>query len=140
MKGTGLLGFLPDEFLVLILTGAGIAMILGFRRTAISLLLVIAATVIQSVFAEALLETLPLYASGLLLVLLLFFGLYAATTLVTGRERAQSATVGAIKGTFGAIAWVLRLPFRRLRKLLLPRGGEPQIRMWSQSYRVLQAD
>jgi hypothetical protein len=123
MKGTGLLGLLPDEFLVLLLAGAGIAMILGFRRTAVSLLLFVVAMVVQSVFAEALLEALPLYASGLLLVLLLFFGLYAASTLVTWRERAQSATVGTIKGTLSAIAWVLRLPFRILRKLLLPRGG-----------------
>src|SRR3989344_2308157 len=98
MKGTGLLGFLPYEFLVLLLAGAGIAMILGFRRTAVSLLLVVVAMVLQSVFAEALMEALPLYVSGLLLVLLLFFGLYAASTLVAGRERAQSATVGMIKG------------------------------------------
>src|SRR3989344_305642 len=98
MKGTGLLGFLPYEFLVLLLAGAGIAWIRGFRRTAISLVLLVVAMIAQSLFAEGLLETLPLYASGLLLVLLLFFGLYAATTLVAGRERAQSATVGVIKG------------------------------------------
>lgn len=124
MKGTGLLGFLPDEFLIFLLVGAGIALILGFRRAAVSLVLLVVAMIVQSLLAESLLETLPLYASGLLLVLLLFFGLYTATSLSAGRERAQSATVGVIKGTFGAIAWVLRLPFRMLRKLLLPKGGE----------------
>lgn len=124
MKGAGLLGFLPDEFLIFLLAGAGIALILGFRRAAVSLVLLVVAMIVQSLLAESLLETLPLYASGLLLVLLLFFGLYMATSLSAGRERAQSATVGVIKGTFGAIAWVLRLPFRMLRKLLLPKGGE----------------
>jgi len=38
MKGTGLLGFLPDEFLVLLLVGAGIAMICGMKRVAVSLI------------------------------------------------------------------------------------------------------
>lgn len=94
MKGTGLLGFLPYEFLVLLLAGAGIAWILGFRRTAVSLVLLVVAMIAQSLFAEALLEALPLYASGLLLVLLLFFGLYATTTLVAGRERGDSMVVG----------------------------------------------
>lgn len=54
MKGTGLLGFLPDEFLALLLAGAGIALILGFKRTAISLIVLVLITALSGPFVEAL--------------------------------------------------------------------------------------
>ena len=59
MKGTGLLGFLPDEFLVLLLAGAGIAMICGMKRVAVSLIALVLITAFSAPFVEALMGQLP---------------------------------------------------------------------------------
>jgi len=116
----GLWLLLPDEMLVLVIIGVGLALILGLirGRAAMGLLGAVVLVLLAGPFIDALLDTLP----GWMLFLLLLFVAVAlfrrALSLLLG-PRAADEAVGSlaadvIRAGFRLLFLLLCLPFRIL--------------------------
>jgi len=112
--------WLPDEAMVLVIAGIGLALMFGFirGRAAMALLGTVILTLLAGPFIDALLDTLP----GLVILLLVLFVVLAlfrgVLSLFLG-ERAAAHAVGILaadvmRAGFRLLFLLLLLPFRIL--------------------------
>lgn len=108
-----LLFLVPEQAWVLVLVVAGILMILGFRKMAWTLVGSIILLALLSPYIEALIDVLPLWLIGILIVIIgiSFF------RLILGRRIADNVisylVYDLIRAPFRFIFWLLRGPIRR---------------------------
>ena len=99
MKGITLASFLPEEFIPLLLIGAGLAMILGARKLAGALFMLVLVSVLLPPFLEPILERVPLWALLLIGVFIVLAVLREIAALFLGRE-AAATMVGTLAADF----------------------------------------
>lgn len=113
--------FLPQEFYVLLIMLAGFAIMLGFKRVAATLGIVVACGIFLPVIIEPLLDMMPLW---LLIVVGIYTGLVMLrfiSELLIGKHStdhavgilAADAVKAGLRAFFWPILWLLRLIFRR---------------------------
>lgn len=116
--------FIPDEWLVVIIVGIGLALIFGIVRagTAFGLIGVILGMIILGPFIESLMDSLDLWVLLLLLVIGALYVLRVVLSLVLGREGAGSfmghLAYDLLSLPFGILAGLFRLLVSRR-----PRGA-----------------
>lgn len=100
---------LPEELLPLLLAGAGLCLILGLRKLAISLATVAITAPFIGVIVGAVLELLPWYVVIAVMAFAVLSMLRAASNLMLGRA-ATDHVVGDLAAD--VVRFVIKLPFR----------------------------
>lgn len=103
-----LLPFIPSEFFLVLLTGAGLVMIIGQRQWAQTLIVVVLAGAFLPVLAEPLFDALPPWALVLLIAVALIGIARLVLSLLLGRAAAEHA-IGSVAAH--ALLVVLLAPF-----------------------------
>ena len=108
-----LLLLVPEEAFALLLMGAGIMMILGWRRTALKLIAVVLLFALLGPFIDAIIDSLPFWMLALLLVAFIF----SIFRLLLGRRVVDNVIsfliYDLIRAPFRILWWVLTRPNRR---------------------------
>lgn len=105
---------LPDEALILVLMAAGLALILGFRAAAASMVGAVLAIALLSPFIEAGVGALPLVWQLLILLVLAVVVMRALVGLVIGRRTSSHLAAMLLRD-------LILMPFRMIRWLFM--GG-----------------
>ena len=103
---------IPDEMLVLLLAFAGILMVLGMRKAAISMAVLAIASPCVGVLASVVLDALPLWMLVLLGLVMILSVLRGAASVLIGRH-ASDAMTGELAA--GVVRGLLKLPLLALR-------------------------
>ncbi len=108
--------FLPDEAMVLVIAGIGLALILGLirRQAALALVGAVAVSLLVGPFVEAVIGALPGWALFVLLVFLAFSLFRASLSLFLGSGAADHAVGSLAASVIRFCFGLLFLPFRVL--------------------------
>ena len=114
MKGITIISYLPEEFLPVLLAGAGLAMAVGAKKTAVALLTFVLVSALLPTVLAPVLDILPLWAVVVLGIVVVGASIHELMALAMGRERAtktMAKTIGRV------VKGILLLPFRILRTM-----------------------
>ena len=105
----GLLAFLPTEFIPLLVAFAGLALIIGARKVASTILLVIAIMVVAPLLLEPLLMFVPDALMPLMIFIVILLTIAFVMQLLIGRD-SWNETKGILAAD--VIRFIVLLPFR----------------------------
>jgi len=109
MRFAGLLSFLPQEFIPVLLVLGGLLMIVGLRSLAVTLFGLSGILIVAPIILEPLLAGLPDWALSLVIIMATMSAIALLISLLIGDQAWQEA-----KGNMAAnvITWIFLFPFR----------------------------